>query len=66
MLERRPSSEENGQFFFQLLHNDPLEMHWFQDAEGYKLCTLRYPIVESFRRLGFQEAEVCNHPYLRK
>ena len=39
---------------------DPFEKHWFQDAEGYKLCTLRYSIVESFRRVGHQEAEVFN------
>ena len=41
-------------------HSDPFVKHWFQDAEGYKLCTLRYPIVESFRRVGRQEAEVFN------
>ena len=35
----------------------PVE-HWYNDAEGYKLCTLRYPITESFRRMGLQEAEV--------
>ena len=49
-----------GKIFFQLLHSDPFVKHWYLDAEGYKLCTLRYPIMESFRRVGFQEAEVFN------
>ena len=51
---------KKDKFFFQLLHSDPFEKHWFQDVEVYKLCTLRYPIVESFRRVGLQEAEVFN------
>ena len=44
--------------FFKFLHSDSFEKHWFQDAEGYKLCTSRYPIVESLGRVGLQEAEV--------
>ena len=51
---------ELGKIFFQLLHSGPFVKHWYQDAEGYKLCTLRYPIVESFRRVGLQEAELFN------
>ena len=42
--------------FFQLLHSDPFEKHWNYDSEGYKLCTLRCPIMESFRKMGLQEA----------
>ena len=49
-----------GKIFFQLLHSDPFVKHWYLDAEGYKLCALRYPIMESFRRVGLQEAEVFN------
>ena len=45
-----------GKTFFQLLHSDLFVRHWCYDAEGYKLCTLRFPIIESFRRMGFQEA----------
>ena len=47
-----------GKIFFQLLHSDPFVKHWYHDADGYKLCTLRYPIMESIRRVGLQEAEV--------
>ena len=46
-----------GAIFFQLLHSDPFVKHWYYDAEGYKLCTLRYPFMESFRKMGLQEAE---------
>ena len=45
-----------GNIFFQLLRNDPFAKHWHHDAEGYKLCTLRHPIMEGFRRVGIQEA----------
>ena len=51
-----------GKIFFQLLHSDPFMKHWYYDAEGYKLCTLKYPIMESFRRMGLQEAEVFIPP----
>ena len=43
---------EMGKLFFQLLHSDPFVKHWYYDAEGYKLCTLRYPIMKSFRKMG--------------
>ena len=49
--------------FFQLLHSDPFVKHWYYDAEGYKLCTLRYPIMESFRKMGLQEAEMFIPPH---
>ena len=54
---------KNGYFFFHLLHSDPFVKHWYYDAEGYKLCTLKYPIMESFRRMGLQEAEVFIPPH---
>ena len=38
-----------GEIFFLLLHSDPFAKHWNYDDEGCKLCTLRYPIMESFR-----------------
>ena len=44
--------------FFQMLHSDPFVKHWYYDAEGYKLCTLKDPLMESFRRMGLQVAEV--------
>ena len=47
-----------GQIFFQLLHSDPFVKHWYHDAEGYKLCRLKYPIMESFRITGLHEAQV--------
>ena len=53
--------EKTGNISLQLLHSDPSVKHWYYDADGYKLCTLRFPIMESlesFRRLGLQEAEV--------
>ena len=49
--------------FFQLLHSDPFVQHWYCDAEGYTLCTLRYLIVESFRKMGLQEAKVFIPPH---
>ena len=52
-----------GKIFFQLLHSDPFVKHWYYDAEGYELCTLRYPVTESFRKMGLQEAEVFIPPH---
>ena len=52
-----------GNIFFQLLHRDPFVKHWYYDAEGCKLCTLRYPIMESFRKMGLQEVEVFIPPH---
>ena len=49
--------------FFQMLHSDPFVKHWYYDGEGYKLCTLKYPIKESFRTMGLQEAEVFIPPH---
>ena len=39
-----------GEIFCQLLHSDPFAQHWYNDDEGYQLCTVRYPIMESFRK----------------
>ena len=50
MLEPRSSLWQNGRFFFQLLHSDPFVKHWNCDVAGYKLCTSRYPNMESFCR----------------
>ena len=52
-----------GKIFFQLLHGDPFVKHWYYDAENYKLCTLKYPIMESFRRMGLQEADLFSPPH---
>ena len=51
-----------GKIFFQLLHSEPFVKHWYYDADGCKLCTLRYPIMESFSSLGLQVAEVFIPP----
>ena len=37
---------------FQQLHSEPSVRHWYDDAEVYKVCTLRYPIMESFLTMG--------------
>ena len=47
----------------QLLHSDPFVTHWYYDVDGYKLCALRYPIMESFRRMDIQEAQVFIPPH---
>ena len=39
-----------GDIFFQLLHSDLFAKHWYYDDEGFESCTLRYPIVERFRK----------------
>ena len=52
-----------GGIFFKLLHSDPFAKHWYYDDEGYKLCTLKYPIVESFRKRGLQEAQMVTTPH---
>ena len=38
--------------FLQLLHSDPFVKHWYHDVEGYKLCTLRYPIMQRLSQNG--------------
>ena len=43
-----------GNVFFQLLHSDLLVKHWYQDAEGYKLCTLRYSIMGASAEWAFK------------
>ena len=50
VLERRRRYGKMGDIFFQLLHSDPFAKHWYYDDEGFESCTLRYPIVESFRK----------------
>ena len=50
-----------GKSFFQLLHSDPFVKHWLYDAAGYKLCTLRYPIMESFRKMAFRRPRCSCH-----
>ena len=42
--------EKMGDIFFQLLHSDLFAKHWYYDDEGFESCTLRYPIVERFRK----------------
>ena len=45
------------------LHSDPFVKHWYYDAEGYKLRTLRYPMKENFRKMGLRETEVFIPPH---
>ena len=51
-----------GDIFFQLLHSDIYAKHWYYDDVGYKLCTLRYPIMESFRKWELQGSKKLTSP----
>ena len=53
---------KNCGIFFQLLHSDPFVKQWYPDDMSYKLCTLRYPIVESFRKWGLPESQMFIPP----
>ena len=39
-----------GFIFLQKLHSDSFVKHWYYDVEGNKLCSLRNPIMASFRQ----------------
>ena len=51
-----------GVKFFQLSHCHPFLKHWYYHDLGYKLRTLRYPIVKSFRKWGLQESQMFIPP----
>ena len=51
-----------GEIFFQLIHSDPFAKHWYYEEEDNKLCTLRYPIMESFRKCGLQGSKKLTSP----
>ena len=51
-----------GGIFFQLLHSEPFVKHWYYDDMGYKLCTLKYLIMESFPKWELQESQMFIPP----
>ena len=59
-------NEGGREIFLQSLHSDPFAKHWYHDDEGYQLCTLRYPIMESYHKWGLQgsEANFTTHAML--
>ena len=57
-----PDEERNCGISFQLVHSDSFVKHRYYDDKSYKLCTLRYPIVESFRKGRLQESHMFISP----
>ena len=51
-----------GVIFIQLPHSVPFAKHWHYDDGGHKLCTLTYPIMESFRKWGLQGSKKLTSP----
>ena len=52
--------QPSGEFFFQLLHNDPYEKHWHYDSEGnrtYVTLKKRSPFMDGFQKWELHATE---------